>query len=542
MLTLLQKEGFPDYIINSKREIETLHFLKYSLFLCAKHGEHKLLREICQLMRDHLSNESIKEILHFKSQDGLFSKPLLNYCNENVDLESCVEILKMEKQVQCNLNNGLHELRSQNPSGPMTNWILKTYSQLYPVSKAPWILLIIAMVTVFIELGCLSYGSAIYDIYSDVQVYSEYSNYNASVFNTGFFPKCSKDDLYDSDGTHSTYETASIVTLWVLIGSAFMYVINIILADIPQVVDVHGCICGMSFTLPWLGRFINKCVMLLFLPIFHIINSIKLLVSNKKAVLQDKEDKFKVVLAVLKLWEVGLENNVQLIISLWACRHFTPCLLKNGNIYVLENGFQGLGNILSFGNIEADFIQKLLGKLFMALLSTLFSLALMKCDKPGMNIGEKLIKALLLFAAYLFQTFSRLCGLLGLIYLNEGNLKYYLSFGLHSVLTLAILVLFETSRNKCNGCKVPMYIVLRALSSFFILPSDLNKEGEIYTFVSQTLYQILFFVENLVMVVIMIQNPDLYPSGIKENLNTSYLIYILVGSWLVSVLLQVCSF
>ena len=84
-----------------------------------------------------------------------------------------------------------------------------------------------------------------------------------------------------------------------------------------------------------------------------------------------------------------------------------------------------------------------------------------------------------------------------------------------------------------------LYILIRVFSSFFVLPSDLNKNEVSYTFLSNMCYQLLYLAENITMVSLMAFLPDLYPDEIKDNVETCNLFYIVIIGWLISVVIQV---
>ena len=414
------------------------------------------------------------------------------------------------------------------------------------MTTAIWLVWLIAILKVVFELGFLWYGLNAYDIMSDINLYQEYSSFNESELDTEAKQYCSYVDLYQPGDRQSTYDTASNITLAVIIGSGVSYVMNIALANVPVIIgsERSGCIL----------KTINLVLMFLFFPLLHMVYSVKQLVSTEKTVYQDRTDKFKVVLGVLKQVEVGWENNLQLIISVWASRHFTPCLLKNGFMEFLNDGGHGLAHILSFGFYDANFLQKLIGKLFMAYLSIALSMALMKMDKAGVEFGEKFSKAIPLLVGYICQIFTRLCALLCLIFMETTSIKYYISLGFHFLFTFAILITFETSHTKLKMkvmgeetkrrqiitfLRELTYILIRVMSSFFVLPSDLNKKEVSYTFVSNVCYQLLYLAENLTLVMLMVTCPDLYPDEINEHVDTSSIICIVIFGWLISVAIQV---
>ena len=181
-------------------------------------------------------------------------------------------------------------------------------------------------------------------------------------------------------------------------------------------------------------------------------------------------------------------------------------------------------------------------------------MALLKMDKAGVEFGEKFSKAIPLFVGYLCQIFTRLCALLCLIFMDTTSIKYYISLGFHFLFTLTILIIFETSytklrkkvlREKTKGrrfvsfCRESLYILIRVFCSFFILPSNLNKNDVSYTFLSNVCYQLLYLAENLTLVMLMVTCPDLYPDEINEHVDTSSIICIVIFGWVISVAIQV---
>ena len=480
-------------------------------------------------MKEHLTEEKIEEILNFKSEYGLFSKSLLNYCNENTDLASCMELIQLQHSIHDTEVVGLNNLRNQHPHGPLTNWILTTYSQLYSNKTSK----VLAFLQVLFLVGVLSYGLIVYDIYSDIQLYIEYSKYNISILNEGV-QRCPSNEIHNGCALcHSTYEAASIITLTVLICSAVVYVLNIWIGSTPiefikrNKWNLLTCDGWSDTDSIWL----NKILTFLFLPFFHMYFSYKQLVSTKKTLYQENMDRFRVLLTVLKNWEV-LENNIQFIISLWAARHFSPCLLNNGFQGVLTDSILGLFGLLTFGYLKADFEQLLLGKLLLTIITSFLSLALLNTDKPGKYFQEKFVNALVLFFGYMLMIASRLCGLYSILF-HRWELQIMLPVFLlaHCLFTGIIVNIFENSS--------VFYQVLRVLSSFFVLQSAPKKNEVASTFVSQSLYQILCLMEDLTLVLYMHFRKDQYPAKIIEKTNTSLLIWTVIVGRTVSIVLQV---
>ena len=555
--------------------VDTEHFLKFCLFLSAKHKKTEILKKICKLMEEHLDIMKIKEILNFKTQDGLFCKSLMNYCNENMDMESCMVLLQLEHDINMkacmvrginhyNGKVGLKQIRNQHPDGPLSNWIITTYSQLFPGKTSK----LMALIEVVFVIGLLSYGLYAVDIVSDLQLYQEYSNYsdyNNSLFVVGKpnsqksakLDICPKNNLLDPDRMHASYDSASKTTYWLLVSSLIVYVLNILIGKRPA--ELLKC-----------GKFprsisiaCNLLLMLPLMPFIHMIYSFRHLVSTQKTKYQEKVNKFGVLLKVIKIWE-GFENSAQLLLSLWVARHFTLCLLDMEYINVLNHGFQGLRGIITFGYIKTDLIQILLGKLILTVFSSFFSLALMRIDKPGIPIKEKIVNTIFLFITFTIQCSTRLCAFYSLIFLRlHGSDIIYPVFAVHFVLTLIIVILFEKSfptiimriNLRTHGkptwlktliwfkttVEITIQTIIRVLSSFLVLQSDPYKNDVTNTFVSQSLFQILCLMENTTVVLIMHYCPELYPSTINDRTNTTSLLCIVIIGWIVAVVLQVCT-
>ena len=126
---------------------------------------------------------------------------------------------------------------------------------------------------------------------------------------------------------------------------------------------------------------------------------------------------------------------------------------------------------------------------------------------------------------------SRLCGLYSIIFLRNTQFIFPSFLVLHCLLTLIIVTTFEKSWNP--------YTVLRVLSSFFVLQSEPKKNEVAYTFVSQSLYQIVCLMEDFTLVLIMHFCTDFYPAVVIKNTNTSLLIRTVVVGRTASVFLQV---
>eukprot|EP00088_Acartia_fossae_P054334 TRINITY_DN6228_c0_g1_i4.p1 TRINITY_DN6228_c0_g1~~TRINITY_DN6228_c0_g1_i4.p1 ORF type:complete len:249 (-),score=-6.56 TRINITY_DN6228_c0_g1_i4:141-830(-) len=134
-----------------------------------------------------------------------------------------------------------------------------------------------------------------------------------------------------------------------------------------------------------------------------------------------------------------------------------------------------------------------------------------------------------------------------LVFLNAYSWKYW-TFGLaHLIFVSMIILLFETSssdlqfksgRKNLQVLALKIFFgALRIFSSLFFLSSSPNPDKEKHTFLSQSLYSLLLLIENLMVVVPTMLNPDSYPSFVSDVSST--LVVIVCVGWAFSVICQV---
>ena len=543
------KEGINNILRNISKD-KVISPLKCLLFLTAKYNYPEELKDVCQFLRDKIPNQDCnwENILHSEeSEEGLYPKQPLSYCNDNSMLSGSVEILRLEREMFPEVKSGLQFFRQHLSPGPLIKWIFNTYPLLYFVQPKSFVS---ALLFVTFQLGVLSYLPAVLDMVSDISLYKEYSNFNRTL-DIEINSSCTSSYFYKPDNLESTYNTASKTTFAVIIASVFGYCSTVILAE-SQTVFNSDKVNKRFLSL------INTLVTLLFWPLVLIYQNIKLQRSNEKTLLKNSTEKCNTVWKAYKLYEQGTENTIQLFISLWALRHFMPCLIAMKSYDLLKTSFSGLTVIFHITNNEADIVSKTLGKVLWTIISLAMAMSMMKNDKQSYSPVEKIAKSVLLFIAYLSQIFTRLVAIFFLIFVNEDNspLKYFRFIGLHWIATLAIVILFETSgpelyskwqlmdklggKLKAAGTDI-LYIVIRTMSSMFFLPSVVDHTGVQYTFISQTIYLLLVLAENLFLVSIFHQKPESYPPEIVERWgSTNMRIVVLVG-WTLTVILQVCN-
>ena len=529
------------------------------LFLGSKYCNHSILKESCIIVKDNFK-ESIEKCIR-KDTNGtdLFQKNPLDYCFEKGDRKCMYEILSLESEVHNDLTSGLLFLKENISKGELKKWVVDTYCELYKEQNfcSPWIT---AFIVVFLELGIFSYGIAIYDFYSDFQMLHEYSIFseknwkperNLHINSTVY--------EHNSADIKNSFHIAYMTTMVVIIGSLFAYFINIGLSHtsplIKKIWDVHK---NTNFCIELIYEVVYFMLKLLLWPLAHMYNCAEYYASEHKIELEERNEELNNSWRQVKIWEQGVENTVQLSLSIWTLQHHLPCIVSLGMKGIIQDSIVGLENFLLFGAIEADYIQKTLGKSVMAFMFLAFSLSWMKNDKRGYSLVEKLTRMVPLFLAYLIQVFNRLIALICYIFMQTSleNDKFAVMVLIHCILVVIILITFEsqlseiknTIKNQKNAVRKLWIItrrlvslILRVLSSSFHLPSCNEDLDDKHTFLSQSCYQLLILIENLGLVLTAKFRPDLYPKVFITHLWIDFLIYAVVFGWVISIILRVSN-
>ena len=558
-MEILQNKGLYN-VYASLKEIRRKIFLKHIIFLSSKHGNYTILKEACIIVKQEF-NEYIEMIIRKDStQSELFSKNPLDYCMEKGDKRCIYEILSLEAEIHKDLPSGLLYLKENVAKCELKKWIVETYCELYKEQQfcSPWIS---AIFIVFLELGIFSYGIALYDFYSDYQMMQEYATHSQTGWEiVGHNYENFTAEDHDHGDIKETFHIAHCTTTVVIIGSALAYFINVGLSHtspiIQKIWDVHK---STNFIIEIIYEIVYCMFKLLFWPIIHIVNSIQYTASDNKILLEERNEELNNSWKQVKIWEQGVENTVQLGLSIWTLRHHLPCMIKLGMQGIIKDSMVGLENFLLFGAVEANYIQKTLGKSVMAFMFLAFSLSWMKNDKRGYSLVEKLTRMIPLFAAYIIQISTRLIALICVIFLQTdfGHIKFAIAVSIHAFIVIIILVTFESQiteiQNAVDSQKNAMRklwivarrvvsLLMRVLSSTFHLPSCNHDIDCKHTFISQSCYQIVLLVENLAIVLTLKLHPELFPEKFTSYLWTDHIVCITVFGWLASVILRVSSF
>jgi len=156
-----------------------IKFTRSHLSAACREKNMDLCKEIIAFLNEGTTstqNPDIHEldhIIHYTVENHhIFSKTALNYANQNNDRILGLELLQLEKQVHQDKNKGLSCIMETLDSGPLLSLIIQTYKDFFP-DKTKLKTIGIAVWT-FIKVGLFSFLPLLFDLYSDINLASDY--------------------------------------------------------------------------------------------------------------------------------------------------------------------------------------------------------------------------------------------------------------------------------------------------------------------------------------------------------------------------------
>jgi hypothetical protein len=264
------------------------------------------------------------------------------------------------------------------------------------------------------------------------------------------------------------------------------------------------------------------------------------------------------------------------------------------------SGIKGAGNIMSFGIYKPDTLDIVIGTIMFTVILLRFSHSWMKLKKQGLGLLSKLKSLPVVFISTILQVSSRIYIVRNLMIMEVPAVKKYTLFLLvHFLSLLVIKIVFETRKkqrrkyfgttyteeslkeqlksfrnflkfqmlqqaldflikksistlNQISKCKSSVYyhikrpilLVTSCLSSTLVMvdlhwiSSKLHYPK--HNFISQCLFFLLIFVENLMMILLPFLAPYLFPSNSEFNHDSFTIALVFVNvSWIISVCLEV---
>ena len=305
----------------------------------------------------------------------------------------------------------------------------------------------------------------------------------------------------------------------------------------------------------------------------------------------------------IKVVESSVENVLQTALQIWLLIPIFGLFSKWSLSELILSGFKGAGNIMSFGIYKPDTLDIVIGKIMFTVILLSFSQSWMNLKKQGLGILTKLKSFPIVFISTILQVSSRMYIVRNLMIMEVSAVNKYTLFLLVHFLTLLVIkIVFETrkkQRRKNFGItyteeslneqlksfrnflkvqmlqqaldfliknsiptlnqiskiksfvyyhiKRPILLVTSCLSSTLVMvdlhwiSSKLHYPK--HNFISQCLFFLLVFVENLTMTLLPFLVPSLFPSTSEFNFDSFLIALVFVNvSWIISVCLEVIFF
>ena len=591
----LDTESLPDFSQRKKISTETLiSYLKVHLELSVKYKSNDHLYYFLNLLQTKridlgLKLDDIYSIFH--NTGNCKTSSCLDYANQNKDKNVSKSILHSESILHCNDQSALKScIRENLVNDEIKEWLKEQCEEnidkdflkdTFGINKHGQSWIIFSLMLESVVFSILPY---LWDQVSDFRLYQTYSSMsNESWFGNLTAPNSGNTAFEYED----TYSPAALITKWILIVNALIYLLGSTLSSPDWIHAMYDenkqKLEKRSMYSPDMIEFYKKeqyqefkelsneyletkkfCILLL-IPIARLLWPLLILVPhqfiNLTSKLPSKESKAKYksenLWLFIKIVESSIENVLQTALQLWVLFPIFGLISQWSLSELMLSGSKGALNIMSFGIYKPETIDMVIGKIMFTVILLSFSHSWMKLKKQGLGLLAKLKSLPIVFLSTLLQVTSRIFVLGNLMIMDVSAVKKYTLFLLvHFLSLLVIKILFETRKkqklkNTRNILKTlyyymkrPVLLVVSCLSSTLVM-ADLHWISSKlhypkHNFVSQCLFFLLIFVENLMMTLLPFLVPSLFPS--KSEFNHNSFIYALVFvnvSWIGSVILEV---
>ena len=485
----------------------------------------------------------LDHIIHYTVENHhIFSKTALNYANQNDDRVLGLELLQLEKQVHQDKNKGLYCIKETLDSGPLLSWIIQTYKDFFPdknklktIGIAVWI---------FIKVGLLSFLPLLFDLISDINLASDYArfgfsnetvdneeiiwNCTSSVSSAALDSSCFKNNSYLK--IDELYTTAYWTTWTILSVTLLLHLAIIIWYNEDDVSFLKHFIRVKNKCAALVIRFVMFFFGKLLWPFRHIYFEVKYNCAEKKTELANSTNESKTIWKLIKSVESGLENSIQLLLQIWLLKPYFADIMRWSIPELLLRTMSGILYILTFGLTSSCYVEKNIGKIVWSTLSIGISIALLKTDKPA---PMELSQTIPICLSILCQVVTRIFIFRSLTLL-ESVTPLIIFTSLHFIFVF-IIKMINTTKEKCSTIKDLFRIFISGVCSLVVLTH--LESGE--TFFSQSAFFILIAIENLVMMLLPVIFPSIYPEytcyPYQSHING--IIYVLV-LWFLGIVFQ----
>ena len=566
--TALTTFGFSKLVGGMKDDAEKIQrFLQTHLVGGAKEKERDFMQEVLltlqvpKVVQLDITKEELNKIIHYKKRETtstVFCKTALSWANENNDRTTCLDLLRLEKQVHDgeddSLVGGLRCLKSQLSSDSLLPWIIETYQDFYNPGPGRWIM---AMASVLCELVFVSYIPYLYDMYSDIYLAVQYHKIGQenSRFNESQLWYCREEhiagEVEETDQFRESFLCAYWITTAIILISSMIYVITVLLHSSPRFIRKWEA----RYRRHWEERLSPRVVQFSWLfieiglvslckiawPLVHIVRRVRYRASTRRSGERCLVLESDMAWGVIKTVEHGLEAGSQLFLQMWLLGLYLPVLATWSSTETLVRSVTGAANFLTFDLYPACFLEKSLGKISLNLVSLSMGAAFAKVTKHGVPACDRPLRILPIFTSYFLQILARLYAFKLLLELEYtiGDFKLLIFFLFHF---LCVLVL----RLVCEGIKLresPLSIanlrstitnvakfLLGVLASSIIMVHIHSPDASKQLFLSHTFFFLLVLAEHMLLVLLSIP---------AINASTPLL---LIGLWVASMMMHLLHY
>ena len=556
-------------LIGAMREdhSKVLRFLKTHLVGGAKEKERDFLQEVLlalqvpRVVKIHITREELDKIIHYTKKDtnsSVFCKTALSWANENNDRTTCLDLLRLEKQVHDgkddSLKEGLRSLKSQLHSDSLLPWIIETYQDFYNPGPGRWIM---AIASVLCELVFVSYIPYLYDMYSDIYLAVQYHKISQenSRFNESQLWYCREEhivgDVEETDQFRESFLCAYWITTAIIVLSSLIYVVTILLHSNPRFITKwEGRYCRY-----WEGHLSPRVIqyswifikLLLVIsckicwPLVHIVRRVRYRASTRRSGERCLVLESDMAWGVVKTVEHGLEAGSQLFLQLWLLGLYLPVLATWSSTETLVRSVTGAVNFLTFDLYPACFIEKSLGKISLNLVSLSIGAAFTKVTKHGVPACDRPLRILPMFTSYFLQILARLYAFKLLLELEYsiGDFKLLIFFVIHFISVFILRLAFEGVTLRKSPHRIANLrstitnvakFLLGVLSSSIIMVHIHSPDASKQLFLSHTFFFLLVLAEHMVLVLLSI--PAI----------TASTPLLLIGLWVASIMMHLLHY
>uniref|UniRef100_A0A0K2TNQ1 Putative LOC100882592 [Megachile rotundata] n=1 Tax=Lepeophtheirus salmonis TaxID=72036 RepID=A0A0K2TNQ1_LEPSM len=512
----------------------------YFVFLCchliaaARDLRSDVIRMIFQNIEDI---DMLHSLLIFKdtsSVDDTFTKTPLQWAVENSDRLCTTEILHQEYQChKLSKEMGLRCLRNQLKGDELLTWTIETFTVFYDRTVAQkCVFPLMALVPVFFSIFNFTY-----DYYSDISLTLQY--FSDSSFRNSFLV----DDFNATlKNNHCRNFTPTPHQFFIA------FAVNLICITAPLLVFFFMCVWEIQSALHSNG-FCCPDIMAMFLSLFftpffvlyvagrQVYYKFRHARAKQKNLFRDQLRKSEFFWGITRSAEAGLESCGQLILQIWLLSFNFYSLLGLSFEQFLKKSLHGVVLILSFSINEADDIEQSLGKVFLSVISLVFSVSsgyrMLKRGSLRMN------NAVFIYLSTFFQVLARICGV-SLFFVGVRSFSPIIPLLLlaHFALILVLKLTFESDAN-----------TFRSLSSFLVSLLTVFASSMVYvritplthrwqyehrsTFVVQFLFFLIVFIENIILSctpILFYNREDTLLSCLSPNQFNIYVFFIILLS------------